>query len=882
LALLFLHSFLSGIALIFFETTANTMFLSHFDAAHIAYIYIATAFVAVLVGYNYSKLEERLDIKTLLKATMGFVVLIVTLFFIMLKLDNHQVATIAIMIFKEIIWIFISIEFALLSGMIFNIRQGKRLFGILVSGEIIAGIIGGVSIGWVLNFIDTEELLMVSIVAFSLSIVVLFQILAKFEDRLSSVEREEQASRHLFSLNNYYLLFFAFSALALLVFYFIDYIFLFSVEHHYHTPKELATFFGLFFAMLNVVNLFSSLFISGKMLSRFGVAFGLFIIPLISLVGATSLLMVTLASLGFAFILVVGLKVLSKVADQSILSPTYKILYHSIHPKYRSKVVLIRETMVEPLAMGLAGVLLLGLMLLNNMMIIYTFVIVFALVWLFLAKSLKAHYVASIEEMLAKREAVEDTLLLDSVAQKLFLKNLESDNEIEVIYSLDSLMKMEYHVAPSVVVKLMQHPSKRVRLYLLKYIEDIEMEHLIEHIEERIEREEDSEVLHQLLNVYCKIASVDAIELVSDYLHNEDPLVKEGAIIGMLNYSGVDGILVAGQVLNDLFGSSKKEENILALNILSKMTIPSFHDPLEEALRSGDSDLKRIAITAVGNLKIKKFIPYLLENLELTPYRNVSALALQRFGADLYHQMASYFEATPSLDIRFSLIKVFANMRREEAKTLLLEYAAKEPLLFDEIIYRLFESDFSCADEMRFIKLLEISVRYALYYMIVLELIDKEHYPNSYLVVEEIKDQRIASIFYLLGLSYSKTLMLQAKVNYFSKESNKQAYAIEVVDNIVSTQTKESVLPLLEELSLEKKLLSYDEAFIEKESSVYAFFVRVLTDSNVHTILRLSVIYEIGLNRDRDYLEYLQSLTKDEHFDTAQSAEWAINELKRG
>ncbi|MBN2826172.1 MAG: MFS transporter [Campylobacterales bacterium] len=886
LSMLFIHSFLSGVALIFFETTANTMFLTDFGTSELPYVYILTAFVSVVAGFGYTKLEQRLDIKMLLKITLGFVLFIVVSFFILIRISDNSAASMAIMVFKDVVWMFVALEFGILSGIIFNIRQGKRLFGILMSGEILAGIIGGLSVGFILNFIDTKSLLLISIIALGLSTLLLLEIIAKFSARFENASSEEEHHGSTISLqkilsNNYYLLFFAVSIVAFFVFYFIDYIFYYSVEERFSTEKELASFFGLFFALLNIVNLASSLFISGKMLSRFGVLFGLVVIPLIALAGTASLIVIALTSLGFAFFVVVALKLLDEVADTSILNPTFKIIYQSIPIKYRMKVIALRETIIEPLAMGVAGVILLGLTQLDNINIIYYLLVGLAVVWLVLSNILKEKYVVSLKEILSKREALEDDIFLDSVAQNLFLENLKSEDEIEVIYSLDSLIKMKYADIDTIIVELIHHPSKRVRIYLLDLLSHKEIDHLVEILEERIEQEEDSEVLHKLFNVYCKVASIDAIELVSEYLHDEDPLVQEGAIIAMLQYSGVDGILVAGQVLNELFESSKKEQNLLALNILSKMTIPSFYGPLEKALDSNDDDLKRIAITTVGNLGIKKFIPYLLENLEQTPYRNLRAISLSKFGAKIFDHLASYFEHTDDLDVRLALVRVFANMRTRQAHTYLLSYT-NEPLLFDEIINRLFDYDFICNDESKIIELLSISVHYALYCMMILECLDKTNYPNSYIVVEEIKNQKIYSIFFILGFVYSKSLMIRSKVNYFDKDTNKQAYAIEVVDNVISNKIKEIILPTLEKLSLDKKLSQYSDAFINKSQSQEEFIERVLSDKNIFTILKLSVLYEIGLNRDNLYKEHIKKLEDDSNGDIAQTAQWAMNELTKG
>ncbi|MEA2028744.1 MAG: hypothetical protein U9N49_07185 [Campylobacterota bacterium] len=475
LTMLFMHSFLSGIALIFFETTANTIFLVDLGVSHLPYVYILSAIVSIVAGYSYTLFEERLDIKMLLKIMLGFVLFIVTSFVILIQISNHPFISLALMVFKDLIWIFVSMEFGLLIGIILNIRQGKRLFGILMSGEILAGIIGGLSVGFILNFIDTKHLLVISIIALLFSMLLLVQIIDKFSERFDQIppkahQEGSLVSTHKILSNNYYLLFFALSALACLIFYFIDYIFYHSIEQQYQSPKELASFFGLFFALLNIINLLSSLFISGRMLSHFGVIFGLLVMPMIALFGSSFLLLISVASLGIGFVVVVGIKVLIEVSDLSILNPTFKTLYQSIPIKYRPKVMAYKESIIEPLAMGVAGLMLLGLTALATLQTLYIVIILLALVWLFLSKAIKKHYLNALEAMLFRREALEDDIHLDSMAQKLFMEHLKSDDEMEVIYSLDSLIKMQYEDIDALMLKLIDHPSKRVRLYLLDLI----------------------------------------------------------------------------------------------------------------------------------------------------------------------------------------------------------------------------------------------------------------------------------------------------------------------------------------------------------------------------------------------------------------------------
>ena len=448
LGFLFIHSFLNGIALTFFETTANTLFLMHYSTSQLPYVYILTALFSVIAGFYYSKLEEKLSIETLLKITMLFVLFIVLFFLLFINFSDSKLAYMGIMVMKDMIWMFAGMEFGILSGLMFNIRQGKRLFGLLMSGEILAGIIGGLSVGFLLEYIDTINLLFISSITLIISFVLLLKILNKFSETFKADAKNKEVSKEkdtsAFSLfkNRYYVLFFSISMLAFFIFYFIDYVFYFKVQETFSDEKELASFFGIFFALLNIVNLISSLFVSGVVLSRFGVTFGLLAIPVLALGGTISLLITALFSVSIGFLILITVKLLNEVIDISILNPTFKLLNKSIPRSQRVKVLAFRETVIGPTTMGTAGVFLLGASFFEGLDIVYYVIIVMSIAWLILAKYLKNEYVKSLKKLLIQREVFYDHLLLADIDENLFINGLSSENEIEVVYCLNALVKV--------------------------------------------------------------------------------------------------------------------------------------------------------------------------------------------------------------------------------------------------------------------------------------------------------------------------------------------------------------------------------------------------------------------------------------------------------
>ena len=882
LLLLFLHSFLNGIALIFFETTANTLFLMEYNVATLPYVYISTAIISVISGYFYTKLENNLNITKLLQITMLFVMSVMVFFLLLIKFTDSKLAYMGIMVSKDLVWMFIGMEFGILAGMIFNIRQGKRLFGVLMSGEILAGVLGGLSISVILKYIDTVNLLFISVITLIFSFILLNYILKKYSYRFKEEVQEDFEDTSLtykaIFKNKYYTLFFVISVLSFFIFYFIDYLFYYYVESKFTNEKELASFFGVFYAVLNIVNLFSSLFISGLVLSRYGIIFGILVIPILAIIGASSLMVAAMLSLGVAFVILIVVKLFNEVFDVSILGPTFRVLYQSIPLRQRMKVIAFRETIIEPITMGLAGLALIGISMFESVELVYFSIFFISLVWIALGKKLKEQYILTLDKLLNQREVFVGELLSDDIDKNMFINGTKSSNDLEVIYCVDSLIKVEYKEIDAILKNLLSHESIQVRLSILDHIDKLDKDNLCEDISLRLDTEKNPEVLNRALKLYCRLGAVDSVEKTSQFIDSEDQVIKEGAIVGLLQFGGIDGVLVAGKVLNTLFASESKVDKMSALNILMHASIPSFYKVLKESLHSEDPEIKSVTIKVVGNLKVKALIPDLLINLESDKYRSITTQSLMKFGSKIFQELSIFFQETSYINSRLALIKVFSRMKNDEAHNFLVPYI-KEPLLCDDILHALFNTNFFTRDTKLIQELILGEIQKILYYLDVYSTASREAFSNSYLVVNELIVQNTENVFFILGLRYPKEMILQAMINYKSDSKDTRAYTVEVIDNMLSKGTKNIILPILEDIAVEKKFSNYS---YEASTSEDEFIHKVLEDENFPLILRLSFIYEIGKNKDINYLDNIKKLIDDENTDIKQTSIWTLSQLQKG
>ena len=71
-------------------------------------------------------------------------------------------AAVVLPVWAEVEWVVLNLEFWGLAGQLMNVRQGKRLFGLIGTGELIAGGLAGLAVPTLVAHLGTPNLLVLS------------------------------------------------------------------------------------------------------------------------------------------------------------------------------------------------------------------------------------------------------------------------------------------------------------------------------------------------------------------------------------------------------------------------------------------------------------------------------------------------------------------------------------------------------------------------------------------------------------------------------------------------------------------------------------------------------------------------------------------------
>ena len=501
------HFFLIAVGRMFVFAAAYGLFLAQFDSKTLPFVYIAVSIVATLTSVVYLRLGARLDFKKLLVINLGFVLAVTLATRLGLAAGPSRWLIFALPVWYDVMWILTNISFWGLAGRLFDVRQGKRLFGLITSGKLAGDILSGIAVPFAVGLVGAANLLLVAAAFLAATLVSLLAIVRAFGAGLASTgeqtggetETEDEEPLGQILKRRYVLLLFGQIVLGWIVFYALDNIFYDRASARFPDADELAGFLGVFLAVISLVSLLVSVFATSTILRRFGVGVAILIWP-------GSLALITAAIVG-AGLLSAGTATLFWLAATARLLasafyfatdvPATNILYQPLAPKTRARVQTMAEGIVFPVAAGVAGLLLILLRSILGLDVFQLAGILLVLLagWLSLSFLLGREYPGMLKKALAKRGLTGATLdVLDRSSIDILHQALHSSHPEQVVYALNLLEGLAQEDLQQPLIELLEHPDPRVRQDVLARIERHRMTAALAPIRKRIAVEESAPV----------------------------------------------------------------------------------------------------------------------------------------------------------------------------------------------------------------------------------------------------------------------------------------------------------------------------------------------------------------------------------------------------
>lgn len=897
-----LYIFLIITVLLIVKPSINALFVSSLGADDLPYAYLLVAFVAVITTYFYSKAIRKFS---LVKVTVLSLILFSLVFFVLGILLNYDIINKHILYFY---YVFVSLfavvatsQFWIFANMVFNAREAKRIFGFIGAGAIAGGIFGGYLTSIIASYFGKEYTIFIASILLLLCIPILkkvynlrIQFLNTFKRKqvIANQDQLENSSIKLISKSKHltYLAFIV--GISVIVAKLVDFQFSDFANKAIPDSDDLTAFFGFWFSTFNVVAIIIQLFFTNKLLNKLGVSSSLLLLPLT--IGLGSLLFLTFPEL-WVLIVIKGIdgsfkQSLNKAAIELSIMPI------PLHIKNQAKSYI--DVAVDSIATGIAGFLLIFFIKKLDLSTSYITVIVifFVFIWIVLIYKLREAYFESFKKNIQKNLIVTSKEKSDDKKEDnlLDIKNiLQNGDEESILNMFDRLKGYSLKVLQKPVIALLYHPSNKIKIAAINYLEVFDDNNILSKVEAFVNEKEDTIVyvaLEYILEHSPKIEKT----FFNLYLDHTDEYIANGALLALAKQSQNNEKLallynlknrLENKILKHTSNGNETRKEIIAGLLLciaySRMT--DYYDFISQNLKNQKPYILKFATIAAGISSNEIFIDDLLNLLANKKTRKRAVKALKNYGPKIIDVLLQLeFNDKFSSNIKKHIPKVVGEFQNVNALKILTKILksknATNRLEASKSLRKIRRKNLELVVSSRVLKsqifkecsyyknILEITC--SLQHTINQDIVDEQNNSNQLkyearnslsgaLELELAKSFKI--LFNLLSLLYNEE-DIQITFNAINSDVKEaKINGLELLENLLESTVKTSVLPILEHVVLDEDNFDSNVIKLDILSEVtYLFKLMEISGSNLR---KLAVNY-INVTNDSAFLPALLPLKK--------------------
>lgn len=777
--------FFMGIFLATFEVSSFTLFLTNFDeTTDLPVAIVASGFVGLILTVIYNFLQNRIRFIYLGLGVLVFITLVI----VGIRIGHNLLEDKSILYYVAFVF---AAPFGYLSllvfwgvfGRIFDLRQSKRIIGSIDTGTLIASIVALFSIPFLLNVMETYNLLIISLFA-AIGYLLVF-ILIVSSVNLTSINTDKSVKnsisyRELFK-SRYLVLMSVFVIASMVAITFIDYSFAHVATDKYPEERNLGTFISYFEATIVIFSFLFQTFITDKIIEIYGLRIALIINPL--LVGLFTIgAIITGSFLGYTaeselffyfFTAIAASKLFIDSIKDALDGPSFKLYFLPVDKNIKFDVQTKIEGVINTFAYLFAGALIL---LINEIGIftllhITVFLIPILVIWYLATNKMHGQYRFTLQDSLVRNKSQATIRAKKEYSINRILENeINSERDEKVIYGLKLMERLEPSLFESSILQMMENPSKAIQGYIKSKIKSLDLEY----------DKGDSEI---------RTLAQQALG------HVEDNEV----------------ISITPERLQKLSKSVKQEDRILAAKLLRKLISDKNIFVLLELLRDVDPEVKMVAVITSRKVKRKETWSILVEMLDSPVFGHAASAALKQAGEPSLPILETAFHRSGQSDVvMLKIVQIMSRIGGEQALQLLWEKIdLPDAKIVRQVLYALrYYNHTAKESEINIINgLLDNEMGKAFWNLAAYsELPKADHFkPLSNALKEEI-DTNFEHLTMLLSILYDPESVQLVKENIDSGTTEGIAFAIELLDLFVDQELKPRLYPLLDDIHINEKI----------------------------------------------------------------------------
>ncbi|MBT7423884.1 MAG: cyclic nucleotide-binding domain-containing protein [Candidatus Marinimicrobia bacterium] len=648
------------------KTARDAYFLSRFDKSILPLMFLAIAIVISPILTFYTKLSKKLAARTVFMITCS---IFAGSFIFLQAIMTGYVIPIAY-IWIEIAVAIMIIQFWSYAGESFEPQQAKRLFGIIAGGGSFAVMLIGMTLKPYVKTFGTDELLFIS--AGFLGLAFLFGNLSIQyfkKDQTKGPKKPIKKAQKKKKMDPFIVGIATIVALSAIVTTLVDYQFKMIASATFPEETDLVGFFGTFYSIAGAASIIMQFFITGPILSRFGILLGLLILPFFLILGSTSILLApVLLSASFA-----------KFSDQTfkftINSSSLELIWLPVPPEIRKVIKPQVSGTIKSIAEGIGGLvtfLLVKIIALPYLSIVSLGSIV---IWLFTSFKVKTGYVNQLQTAIAKRQIDFEELnvdVQDAAMVKTIEETLSSNDEIKQLFALEIIEGLPLSSWKKTIKRLFNDGAPEVQKRILSMAWDEESIISNEDIIQAMNN--NNSVSAEATIVVGRRKLKDALPDLENLLlnnENQDSSAAAAAAILQIESGPTDK---AKMILNNMLDEQDDTTQATALKRLIYNDQILTNDKLKSFLNHNSEIISNVALNIAEKRKDESLVPAIISNLSIAQTSIQARQTLKSFSEELINeQFKQLIESNAtSRKLRLGIIRTLREYPNEDSIELLI------------------------------------------------------------------------------------------------------------------------------------------------------------------------------------------------------------------
>ena len=648
------------------KTARDAYFLSRFDKSILPLMFLAIAIVISPILTFYTKLSKKLAARTVFMITCS---IFAGSFIFLQAIMTGYVIPIAY-IWIEIAVAIMIIQFWSYAGESFEPQQAKRLFGIIAGGGSFAVMLIGMTLKPYVKTFGTDELLFIS--AGFLGLAFLFGNLSIQyfkKDQTKGPKRPIKKAQKKKKMDPFIVGIATIVALSAIVTTLVDYQFKMIASATFPEETDLVGFFGTFYSIAGAASIIMQFFITGPILSRFGILLGLLILPFFLILGSTSILLApVLLSASFA-----------KFSDQTfkftINSSSLELIWLPVPPEIRKVIKPQVSGTIKSIAEGIGGLvtfLLVKIIALPYLSIVSLGSIV---IWLFTSFKVKTGYVNQLQTAIAKRQIDFEELnvdVQDAAMVKTIEETLSSNDEIKQLFALEIIEGLPLSSWKKTIKRLFNDGAPEVQKRILSMAWDeesiISNEDIIQAMNNNNSVSAEATIVVGRRKLKDALPDLENLLLNSD---NQDVSAAAAAAILQIESGPTDK---AKMILNNMLDEQDDTTQATALKRLIYNDQILTNDKLKSFLNHNSEIISNVALNIAEKRKDESLVPAIISNLSIAQTSIQARQTLKSFSEELINeQFKQLIESNAtSRKLRLGIIRTLREYPNEDSIELLI------------------------------------------------------------------------------------------------------------------------------------------------------------------------------------------------------------------